>query len=257
MKIPVITHEQTPHLGLSNKIICRFAKVLCLSFKETKGVPKGINTVFTGLPLRESLFTDHDFGVIDFGNKKLPLIYITGGNLGSRIINKKIGEIIPMLFLRYRILHQCGNANDGEDFKYLTFVKNSLPLSYKNNYKVLKQINPSSMGIIYKNASLVIGRSGANTVAEILAFGVPALLIPLPWAGQNEQSLNAEMIKSKGLGEILPQSEITPQLLSERINLMMDKNLLYRQKADVAKKFIPKDSLEVLVRLIDKYCGTN
>lgn len=253
LRIPIITHEQTHVLGLANKIISKIGKVLCLSFKDTENVPSGVKTVFTGNPVRDSINTYEDKKVISFGNEKLPLLYVTGGSLGSKTINRTVAKIIPSLCIRFRILHQCGNASGGEDFKDLSHLKDTLDPFYKNNYQVIEHIKPSSVGTILKNSLLVVGRAGANTVYEILTVGVPAILIPLPWAGQNEQEKNALLLKSIGLGEIILQSELTPLLLLSTIKTMQKNIDIYQKAKQKAKEIIRVDGADEIVRLIEKF----
>lgn len=253
--IPIITHEQTHSLGLANKIISRIAKVLCLSFEDTDGIPKGRKTILTGNPIRESLFANTDQKIIDFGDKNLPLIFITGGNLGSRSVNLFVEKIIPVISSKYRILHQCGNAYNGKDYANLIRLKNSLPAKSTDNYMVTKQINPSSMGTIYKNTSLVIGRAGANTVAEILYFALPSILIPLPWAGNQEQEKNALSVKSSGIGEIILQKDLTSKILLMKINSMMRKNNQRPRQSSADNLNINVKAGEKIVNLIQEYAN--
>lgn len=255
LQIPVITHEQTHFLGFSNRIISKIAQILCLSFKDTKNIPKGVKAVITGNPIRESIFTSYSSQIIHFGTSELPLIYVTGGNLGSRTINETIGKALPELISNYRLLHQCGNADNDKDFKYLSQLKISLPIPSRENYRIVKQLSPSSIGTILKSAALIVGRAGANTVSEILTFGVPAILIPLPWSGQSEQEKNALTVKLAGLGEIIMQPSLTPQLLVDTINTMVGKLLSYKANAKTAKISVKLDGDREIEKLIEKYCG--
>lgn len=253
LKIPVITHEQTQSLGLANKIISSFAHVLCLSYKETLGIPKGVPTLFTGHLIRESLLDFRNTNILHFGNKELPLIYVTGGSLGSRTINRVIARILSDLLPNYRVLHQCGNAASGADFNYLTAFSEALPPLFRKNYKVIKQLDPALVGSVFRKAQVVIGRAGANTVNEILTFGVPAILIPLPWAGQNEQEKNALLVKAKGLGEVIAQSDLTPQTLISKINKLQKVSTSFQQRLEKAKEIIRSDGNAAMVKLIEKY----
>lgn len=253
LRIPIITHEQTKILGLANKIICRLSDVLCLSFDDTKGLPKGINSIYTGNPIRRSIFKDKDERLTSFGDETLPLLYITGGNLGARSINRVFEKLVPRLTYKFRILHQCGSADRETDFKRLSILKESLSPKYKENYQVIKHVNPFSVGAIYQNASLIISRAGANTVTEILTFGLPAILIPLPWAGQNEQEKNANLIKSLGLGEVVLQSDLSEELLSDTIKSMMSNLNRYIKNKTNAYKSMKWDADTKLLKLIDRY----
>lgn len=251
--IPVITHEQTHSLGLANKIISRFAKVICISYQDTLGIPKGMKTQLTGNPIRESLFPHTNDKIIDFGDKKLPLIYITGGNLGSRTINTFIGKILPVLSSKYRILHQCGNAEKGKDYKNLILLKNSLPEYAIKNYQVSEHIEPSAVGTIYRNASMVIGRAGANTVSEILYFGLPAIFIPLPWAGSREQEKNASEVKITGFREIILQKDLNSELLLMKIDTIMENNKHQRKQLLQEDRNKNSHAADKVVNLIQNY----
>lgn len=219
--IPIITHEQTHTLGLSNRIISRFAVKTCLSWQNTKSVPGGLKTIVTGNPLRSGIVNMVPSEITDFGNKKFRLIYITGGSLGSRSINIIVKNLIPGLVNKYRILHQCGSANNSEDFRTLTGIRNKLPPYLKNNYSVLEHIDQKLIGTVLNSSSLVIGRSGANTVNELLTVKVPAILIPLPWSADGEQTENAEEFVATGRGIMIKQSELTPELLENSIRKIL------------------------------------
>lgn len=124
--VPILTHEQTHVLGLSNRIIARFAEVVCLSWEHTAKVPPGTKTIYTGLPIRKAIKSVTNKKFISIGNSKLPLIYITGGSLGSRSINQVVQQILPTLLKRFRIFHQTGTANNNADYNRLNMIKNSL-----------------------------------------------------------------------------------------------------------------------------------
>lgn len=253
LKIPVITHEQTHILGLTNRIICKFAKVLCLSWLDTKAVPKGVKTIFTGIPIRADIFSPAKTETVDFGNKKLPLLYVTGGSLGSYSINRLISDTLSYLTSRFRIIHQCGGSNNEADFKLLSQLRGSLPAKYSKNYWPITHVNPSYIGSILHNASLVICRAGANTVIEIAVVGTPTIFIPLPWSAEGEQEYNAKMLESVGLAEILRQEQATSEKLIKTIELMMENLVCYRKKASFARRLIKTEATKILVELIESY----
>lgn len=250
LRIPIVIHEQTSVLGMANRIISKWADILCLSFTETKYVPKGVKTMYTGNLLRRAIRFYPRKNITHFGDRGKPLLYITGGSLGSRAINTVIGKIRPNLLKTYRILHQCGTANDSADFRSLYKSQKRLPADSQKDYRLITHIDPSEMGNIYRNAFLVIGRSGANTVAEIATIGVPAIFIPLPWAADNEQEQNALLLKKEGLAEKIDQKELTGKKLEETIQSMGQHISRYRKCARKAKKLFPQDAAKRIERLI-------
>lgn len=251
--IPIITHEQTHVLGLSNRIICRFTKVICLGWPKTKYVPQNIKTVITGNPTRKSIISISTQNRLGFGNKNLPLLYITGGSLGSQSINNVIAKIMPDLVRRFRIIHQCGTADRQADFSLLSKLKESLPDSYRENYQIIKHIDILDVGDVYCNAALIIGRSGANTVCEIAVAGKPAILIPLPWSAEDEQGYNARELEAAGSAIVIRQDLLTPENIVGAIDKIMENYSFYESKAKQARKLLIPDAAFRIVKLIEEY----
>lgn len=249
--IPVITHEQTPVLGLSNRIISRFARYLCLSWINTKYVPQNGRTIITGNPVRKSILKPGKLKIQTFGNENLPLIYITGGSLGSSSVNKVVSKILPQLVSKYRVLHQCGDADNGSDFKMLIRIKDSLPLITKRNYQVIKHLEPEKVGSVLHTASILVGRSGANTVAEAALSNIPAIFIPLPWSAENEQEYNAAILVKEGLALMIKQSDLTGEKLISTINYMTGNIEIFNRKASEVSKLYPKDAAVKIADLME------
>lgn len=217
-RIPVVIHEQTSILGLTNRIISLFAKKICLSFNNTKYAKNTPRFIITGNPMRESILNSSLEEEINTWDKSLPLIMILGGSSGSHVINQVMSRLITQLVKQYRIVHQCGNAYYNKDFNMLWSIKNSLPVKSKKNYIILKHISPHKLGNLYKLSSLIIGRSGANTVLEIAYFNKPAIFIPLSFSADEEQKENAKLLGDAGAAIIIDQDELTPQNLMSKIN---------------------------------------
>jgi UDP-N-acetylglucosamine--N-acetylmuramyl-(pentapeptide) pyrophosphoryl-undecaprenol N-acetylglucosamine transferase len=221
--MPVVTHEQSVVPGLATKIIGRWAKKICLSWKETENYFP-YKTILTGNPLRPEIFYQGEKPEsITISEEKLPLIYITGGSLGSNAINEVIGQILSELVDHFRIVHQSGQSKFFDDISKLSRAFSLLPPEKRSRYFLTKYLKAIEVGWVLNKADLVIGRAGANTVAELVALQKKAILIPLPWAGQKEQQENALQIEKMGLAKILPQEELTGPRLLSTIYSMMEK----------------------------------
>lgn len=190
--IPILTHEQTAVIGLANRIIKLFASKTLLA----KDV---------GVPLREE--------ILKVKRQETKTIYITGGNQGSHVINKAVGEIVEKLINQYKIIHQTGDSVYG-DFEKLVVKQN-------RNYEVKKFLTGEESARALACAKLVISRAGANTATEIAFLEKPAILIPIPWSSGGEQEKNAQRLVNLGLAEILPQQELSGKSLLAKINTMM------------------------------------
>lgn len=252
LHIPVIVHEQTHILGLCNKIITPFAKVLCITWSDTKGIPDGIKTIHTGNPIRNDIEVPIPSTITDFGDTKRPLLYITGGSLGSHAINECMSKIITQLVRKFRILHQCGSSRNEEDYKLLLSLKNTMPYATKKNFRLIKNVDTDEVGAVLHKAMFVICRSGANTVHELLAVGVPSIVIPLPWAGQNEQTQNAQMLVHTGSSIMIEQKKLTPQLLLERIMYMHAHIEKFKRYSVVSKKLIAPFAADTIIKIINE-----
>jgi len=204
-----ITHEQTLTNSLTTKINSRFVDKIALSFENERQVKElpASKIVITGNLLRFQLFQSQPKRPqnINFKQNRLPLIYITAGNQGSHSINLCLKSIIPLLN-NYNIIHQTGK----NDFPLFKKMNKSNPNYFASDYFTTKDF-----AWIINSADLIIGRSGANTSHEIVAFSKKSILIPLPQSQQDEQLLNALWVKKKLDHQtvVINQTDLNPKSL--------------------------------------------
>ena len=224
--IPVLTHEQTAILGLATRITMRFADVLAVSYEETARLAAGsrarARVVVTGNPVRPSLLDgDVDRGRSAFGfTPDLPVVYVTGGARGASPLNDRIGALLPDLLVRTQMLHQTGPAGANDDAQAARARRATWPEEIQRRYQVREYVR-DEMADVYAAAALVIGRAGAGTVAELARLGKPAILIPLPGTGGDEQTHNARLLADAGAAIVLPQAEATPDRLRTEIKRLL------------------------------------
>jgi UDP-N-acetylglucosamine--N-acetylmuramyl-(pentapeptide) pyrophosphoryl-undecaprenol N-acetylglucosamine transferase len=247
--IPIYTHEQTIRPGLANRIISFFAKKIFVSFEDIKDNFPAKKTYVSGNPVKPSIFKINKKA---FEIKKiLPVIYITGGSLGSHSINQHIKKIISKLLNSYIVIHQVGDTKEYHDYEDLVLLKNELPKELKSRYFLVKHFFDDEIGYIYSQADLVIGRAGANTFFELLSLKKPALFIPLPWSSGREQQRHAEIFAKAGCGEIFHQ--IAPsEKLFRLISQMIGKIDYYKSNFKNLTKFYKKNVSQYLVSEIFK-----
>lgn len=230
LSVPIITHEQTFTQGLSNKIISFLADKVCVSWPETLTFFPKSKTILTGNPIRNSVFQINK-NLVDNLKKEDKLLYITGGGLGSHAINEVIKSVLPDLLARYVVIHQCGESQTYNDYGNLSLIKDKLPEGIKKRYLLKKFTEEDEIGWVLNKSYIIIGRSGANTVAEILALGKVALLIPLPWSGENEQIKNALYLEKLGLAKIIYQKNFNDKTLLENLDEMENNYSKYHKSA--------------------------
>ncbi len=216
--IPIYVHEQTIHPGLSNQLIGQFAKEIFVSFPETKEYFDARKTVVSGNPVRKSIF--HTEKVPFHLKKNHPVIYITGGSLGSHSINELIKPILLSLLQRYTVIHQTGNVVEYDDYNTFLKIRKKLPSELRERYIVRTHFLSDEIGYVYSITDLVIGRSGANTFFELVALRKPAIFIPLPWSAHNEQMKHALMYREAGTGDMFEQTDTSERLLGMIVNIV-------------------------------------
>jgi len=216
-RIPVIIHEQTHTLGLSNAFIANLAAKVCVTYPETLNSIKKGKGVVTGLPIRSGIFYPPQNPSFSVKDSTIPLLYITGGSTGAQSLNDILFTFIPELVRDYVVIHQTGTLS----YEKALQVKNTLG-TYAKRYIISPFFQVSDVAWIYDQAALIIGRSGANTVAEVSTLQKKALFVPLPWAGNNEQEKNARWYKETGTAEIVLQKELTHETFFYALHTVLD-----------------------------------
>ncbi|MDA1079327.1 MAG: UDP-N-acetylglucosamine--N-acetylmuramyl-(pentapeptide) pyrophosphoryl-undecaprenol N-acetylglucosamine transferase [bacterium] len=237
-RIPVITHEQTAVASLSNQIISLFSKKIAVSYRSSLSQFPQSKTVFTGNLLRQKL-EDKSPKMPNWyaATDNYPLLYITGGNQGSQVINATIAQILPQLTKDWTIIHQCGAPTKKTNYRQQLedeIARHSKPSQQR--YFVKEWITEDELSWIYKNAAIVISRAGANTVFELQHFGIPSILIPLPFSHKQEQLRNAEQAVQSGGSILLTQNHLNPESLLAAIKQLASNRAARRKKMQLEDK---------------------
>ncbi len=213
LRIPVVTHEQTRVMGKANLWIAKLARKVAVSFEDTARYFPATKVVVTGNPLRSSLLNKATQKPtwIETSVRK-PILYVTGGNQGSQVINTLIEQMLPSLTKSWLVIHQCGNPTISTNYKRtLDRAKKKLPKTHQSSYHVFEWLPETELAWVYQHASCVLSRAGANTLSELIALKVPSLLIPLPFSPQDEQQRNAEWLNQAGGALVIPQKELSAE----------------------------------------------
>lgn len=221
--IKTFIHEQNSIPGLSNKILAKKVDKIGVSLEASIQYFDSKKTVFTGNPRSEEILSAKPVLKSKYGlkhNKKLVLIVM--GSLGSLTINNKMKEILPKF--------------DNSDYEVL-FVTGK---NYYEEYQKIKNI-PDNVKIVpylddmlsvMKKTDLMVTRTGASTIAEITALGIPSVLIPSPYVTHNHQYKNALVLEKKNAGIIIEENNLSSELLLKTI----DEILKDPKKYDIMKK---------------------
>jgi UDP-N-acetylglucosamine--N-acetylmuramyl-(pentapeptide) pyrophosphoryl-undecaprenol N-acetylglucosamine transferase len=194
---PVVVMEPNAIPGFTNRVIARFVSRALISFAATRRYFPAGRTEITGLPVREEFFQ-----IPTKAQGEILNILITGGSQGSRTLNRAARESWPLFGsadFRVRLVHQTGSfgfeeIRDG-------FAKTGL------EGEVVPFI--SDMPAAFAAADLIICRSGAGTVSELAAAGKPSILVPFPFAADDHQTKNAEVMQREGAAKLIADAEFS------------------------------------------------
>jgi len=216
LNIPIIIHESNVVPGLATKYFGRYCNFVLTGFKETASYLKGCNIVFTGTPLRNQFYIDHDIpNWVPVGNQ--PLIIIMGGSQGAQVINDVIYNLLDFLNDQsFRIVHILGDTLDPKFNNKKN--KNYIPIAFTNEIAALMQ-----------NCDLVISRAGSGAINEIIKTKSPSILIPYPNAKNNHQEKNALILSSIGCSIIIQQNK------NLEINLKENLQRIFKMESNNSK----------------------
>jgi UDP-N-acetylglucosamine--N-acetylmuramyl-(pentapeptide) pyrophosphoryl-undecaprenol N-acetylglucosamine transferase len=255
MRKPIYLHEQTASVGLANKVVGMFAKKIFVSFKDSiKQFPKG-KAIHVGNNVRKAIFkkeatekTDKRIVEIVANKKDYPLIYISGGSLGSHALNQKVIVSLEALLEKYSVILQTGDNRLFKEYELAVDLYNSLPKDKQNKFYPTKYLDENNIGYVLNNMDIFVGRSGANTVYEIGVLKKNALFIPIPWVTHNEQYLNANILQELGTSKILEEKYLSDTDLVEEIDRFREQIKLRDIDYNELEKFFPVNAASRIVK---------
>ena len=207
--IPLVIHEQNRIPGTTNRLLARIAKVVLQAFPDS--FPARAKAVCTGNPLRKEFVTTTPPTDVNKGDNTLRIL-VVGGSQGAKILNEIVPQGLAMLD-DVEVKHQTGAIMQEQVQKQYT------ALGVKA--EVLEFID--DMVLAYRWADMIICRSGAMTISEVSAMGLPSILVPFPFAIDDHQTANAKFLADANAGILMTQSSLNAKSLAEQIKFHQDK----------------------------------
>lgn len=252
----IYLHEQTAAVGLSNKIVGKYAEKILIAYPLSEEYFPKEKTVLTGNPVRKEILVDSGKSPLTEQLRKMiehqeeyPIIYISGGSLGSHVINQVIKDSMINLLQDFQLIVQTGDSKITNDYEMLNLEKNKLESELREKIFITKYIGDNEIGSVFNNINLFIGRAGANTVYELGLMRIPSILIPIPWVTHNEQMRNAEVLRDVGLARIIREGELTSEKLVMTTNLFAQEQRHINEKK--AEKIFITNAAEKIVNNIN------
>lgn len=214
MHIPTLIQEQNVVPGITNKILSKFVTKIAAGTEEAMKHFPADKVVFTGNPIRsEVLSAQREEGAAAFGlDPKKTTVLVSGGSRGARAINRAMIGVLKHAadYPSVQFLHVTGKLGYADVMDRLS--KEGVELA-KCPHIIVKPYlynMPQAMAM----ADLAIFRAGATGLAELTARGIPAILIPYPYAAENHQEHNARALQETGAARMILDKDLTAESLN-------------------------------------------
>ena len=239
--------------GLALKFLARKARVIALSANDSKVFfPHRVNLKVTGYPVREDLqdWTRNKAAKTLHLKSSDPVLLILGGSKGARSINRAVMSVLEELLERWQIVHVTGQL----DWKEIQSQAKKISPKLQNHYHVFPYLH-EEMGAALASADLVVSRAGASTLGEYPFFGLPAVLVPYPYAWRY-QKVNTDYLVKHKAAIMIRDEELGTRLLPVISELAADpKRMVSMQKA--MKKMAKPRAANDIADLLSNLAGTS
>ena len=239
MNIPTLIQEQNSYPGITNKLLAKKAKAICVAYEGMEKFFPKEKLHLTGNPVRQDLLNVDDKrlqGITYFElNADKRTLLILGGSLGARRINELIEkELDVILQLGIQIVWQCGKLYY-EKYKHLNEVENVHVLAFIDR-----------MDFVYAAADFIISRSGASSISELCIVGKPTILIPSPNVTEDHQTKNALALADKKAAILLKESELDDKFRVTFADLISNDTLQEDLSKRIHKKALPNATNQIV-----------
>ncbi len=243
--IPTIIHDQNAVLGKANRFLSGRVSAIACGFPNLGGVSQALRARVnvTGNPVRPAVIDAATTPFPDTADGRLRLL-VTGGSQGAKVMSDIVPAAIELLSptLRARLVIVQQARGEDEERVRAAYQSMSLAAEVAPFFKDL----PNRIA----QAHLVIARSGASTVSELAVIGRPSILVPFPFALDQDQAANARELAQTGAAQIIKQDQFSPEWLAARLEAAMNEPESLRAQAAAAKAAGVPDAADRLADLV-------
>ena len=242
--VPLVVHEQNSVMGMANKYLSKKAAAVCLTYDHAaSAVDDKSKIVVTGNPVRKSVFdSTREEGRALLG---IPgdarMLLVTGGSLGARHLNQAMCALKGDLLSRedLHVVHVTGP-------KELDTVTKAMALTPEEAIRWRLFGYTNQMGACMAAADAIVSRAGATSLAEISARGIPAVLVPFPYATEDHQTTNARAYVDAGCASMIADAEVETPQFAELVFQLVDDADLRASMTRAAKQLKTADAAAAL-----------
>lgn len=247
LKVKTIIHEQNSVAGVTNKFLSHFVDKIGICFDDVASEFPAKKVVFTGNPRAQQVAKMKKSGRLKeyHLDPKRPTVLIFGGSRGALGINRaSLAAIKKFKGQPYQVLFVTGRVH------YDEIMKDPLVKDLPENVVIEPYI--ADMPSILPEITVIVGRAGATSLAEITALGIPAILIPSPYVTHDHQTKNAQSLVNKEAALMIKESDLNAETLFDNIQVILADPKKQAQMAQNAKKAGVPDAADRLIKVINE-----
>ncbi|MBK9758433.1 MAG: undecaprenyldiphospho-muramoylpentapeptide beta-N-acetylglucosaminyltransferase [Flavobacteriales bacterium] len=228
--VRTLIQEQNSYPGATNRLLSKKVDRICVAYAGMEKFFPSEKLLLTGNPVRQEvvrLAGKGPRGLEHFGLREGgPIVFVTGGSLGARGINRGIEAALPLLKAKgIQLIWQTGTPY------FAQAQEAAMKLGY-GDCKVVEFV--SKMDYAYAIADLVVARAGAISVSELQLVQLPAILVPLPTAAEDHQTMNARALTDRGAAVLVKDERAVEDLGNEIIRLIEDEGALSKLRTAIS-----------------------
>jgi UDP-N-acetylglucosamine--N-acetylmuramyl-(pentapeptide) pyrophosphoryl-undecaprenol N-acetylglucosamine transferase len=247
--IPTVLQEQNSFAGVTNKILGRKAKKICVAYDKMERFFPAEKIVFTGNPIRnglESIAPRSDEAKEYFNvTTDQPVILVVGGSLGARTLNQSMLANLELTRNSEAvIIWQTGKY-------YYNNIQEQLIANPVENIRLMEFI--PRMDLAYSVADLVISRAGAGTISELCMVGAASILVPSPNVSEDHQTFNAMSLVEKDAAILVKDADAVRELIPDALALVNNREKCLKLSQNILRLATPHatdDIVEVIATLL-------
>ncbi len=243
--IPTLLQEQNSYAGVTNKLLAKKAKKICVAYPDLERFFPADKIVLTGNPVRKDILSEHlsaekareRFGL----NPMRRTVLVVGGSLGALTLNESMEAGLKRLNdANIQVIWQTGK-NFGD--------RGTAAAKGLTGVVVTKFI--SDMAAAYATADVVVSRAGAGSISELELLGKPSILVPSPNVAEDHQTKNAQALADKGAAILVTDADARQHLVAQIISLIGDPDRMKKMSTEIKKLALPDSDKKIVDEIIN------
>jgi len=247
LRLPLFLLEQNAVIGRANRWLLPMAHRMYVGLPDAAGSHK--RALFTGTPLRSG------FGRVDRADARrslgllpdVPVVLVTGGSQGARVLNEVVPGALQGVRARMQVMHLSGLGNDA-------MVRHRYADASRETVAHVRAV-AADMDRLFAAADLIICRGGGTTVAELMAVGRAAIILPYPHHKDRQQLHNARVLERVGAAIIQEEAGLDPAALRQLIEDLLRDPARLKSMADQGRQLGRLDAVEAILADVGEVVG--